>query len=101
MAGSRHFVRVATGDEALERLQDNLERALERLSVLERGVTLRDVELPPGATIEIRHPLGRLPAGWSITRARGGYPQAYETARTNQSITLQSANACTVDVEVW
>ena len=95
MAGE--FERLTTGNEVLEKIQDNVERALDRTQA--RRI-LSGLEFPAGATLEVKHGLGRAPIHWWPVRVLAGYFQAYETARTATLITFQSLNACTEDLEI-
>lgn len=54
-----------------------------------------------GGVIVVKHSLNRFLIGWTLLSVRGGYPQVFETARTKNTLTLQSLNACTADVKVW
>jgi hypothetical protein len=112
------YERHETGDDTLERLQDNVQRTVEQITrfkgnierevdALEATVDANAVQevvtgvvMPAAAPVVVNHSLGRVPTQWWAVRATGSFFQAYETAKDSTTLTLQSSNACTADIRL-
>jgi hypothetical protein len=78
-------------------LQDNVQRTVEQVN---KRVVVTGVDMPAAAAVVIKHPLGRAPVRWWAVRVTEGYFEAYETARSAETLTLTSSNACKADIEI-
>jgi hypothetical protein len=103
------YERHSTGDDKLERLQDNVQRTIEQIeseegSLRRRTDTLEDfvivtgVSMPAAAPVVVTHSLGRVPVRWWPVRVTVGYFEAFETASDDETLTLSSTNACTASI---
>lgn len=61
-------------------------------------VIVKGILFPGGGTVVVTHGLGAKPQGYVPVRRQGGSPSFYETTSDANTITFQSATACTVDM---
>jgi hypothetical protein len=120
MGYADRFVRERVGDLTLERVQNNLQRFFKLISEaveslenratvledtfttfpLENGEPVQNQVLAIGANT-INHTLGRVPAGYIVTRTQTAVPGIYDTAMDATTITLQSDAIATIDLWVF
>lgn len=91
--------RVRTASRELERVQDNVERALQPTP---RNI-ITGVSLLSGVATPVSHRLGRAASGWSIVRKRGfaDIQDLMDGNPVDKFILLVSNADVVVDVEVF
>jgi hypothetical protein len=94
--------RNVTGQADVDRVgreqADDLEGELKKL--LPPGHLVKGVQLVAGVELVVRHPLGRVPRGWIVSRRRNGYALPEETGRTARTLTLVS-NLASGTFDLW
>jgi len=100
----KRFKRLDTQDEALSRVQENVDTAIGSLPSTEiiQGRLVKNIALISSATNSVDHKLGRALIGWQIIRIRSN-SIIWDTQDTNSipQLTLNLNCSANVTVDLW
>lgn len=102
------FIRKLAALDSAQRISDQIREILTGIDNANKKLStvsfLNGTKLSLTAstgTITLAHGLGRVPAGWIITRSTAALPDIYETARTSTTITFSKATAALIDLWIY